>query len=239
MLEVLLIPPPKHIFSCVRMAINGVNYIYTQLPFPYVHLFTVLVHVNSTLVAIVAALELYTRRRCAYRVRIHGFTDAHSPSYLSLGDVRGMFITCPMAFLSFVVNIDFHLYPCIIDALLDRYLTLQEHTTHTTPHTHTTHTSPHTHTTHTTPHTGATGCSFFETSAGHPQPLLRVVSRLRAAILMQIITNPHLQIQRDATDVVNAEGATLTRRPFQLVENPTRKVQKIWALILLLSYYGR
>ena len=63
MLEVLLIPPPNHNMplSSVHMAISGVNslhdYINTQLPYPHVHMITVLVHANSTMIAIVAALE--------------------------------------------------------------------------------------------------------------------------------------------------------------------------------------
>lgn len=63
-MEMMKIPPPNHnmLFQEIRSGVLGIHelhkYLKTQLPFPYVHMITLLVNVNNLVMAVVAGLKL-------------------------------------------------------------------------------------------------------------------------------------------------------------------------------------
>merc|ERR1719162_445426 len=62
-LEMLKIPPPNYnvFFQEIRLGVMGIHelhqYLRTQLPFPYVHMITLLVNVNNFVMAVAAGLK--------------------------------------------------------------------------------------------------------------------------------------------------------------------------------------
>lgn len=63
-MEMMSVPPPNvnMLYQEIRLAMEGVHnvqhYIQTQLPFPYVHMITLLVNVNGLVISIVAGLRV-------------------------------------------------------------------------------------------------------------------------------------------------------------------------------------